>query len=114
MAARFTHPHPDVFVFSLEAVRQADVHSRPVEVIRRTDAVVFLANSEFAVISIHATRTNCRNPAIFRFSNAATQIETGLFKGESENRQSDALSHCSVLFACLTLTTAELHAAIGV
>jgi hypothetical protein len=26
----------------------------------------------------------------------------------------DAPSYCSVLFACLTLTTAELHAAIGV
>jgi hypothetical protein len=26
---------------------------------------VFLANSEFAVISIHAFRTNCRNPSIF-------------------------------------------------
>jgi hypothetical protein len=38
---------------------------------------------------------------IFKRSN---QIETGLFKGESENRQSDALRHCSILFACLTLT----------
>jgi hypothetical protein len=27
--------------------------------------VVFLANSGFAVISIHANRTNCCNPSIF-------------------------------------------------
>jgi hypothetical protein len=26
---------------------------------------LFLANSEFAVISIHASRTNCRSPSIF-------------------------------------------------
>jgi hypothetical protein len=29
------------------------------------ESTVFLANSEFAVISIHASRTNCRNPSIF-------------------------------------------------
>jgi hypothetical protein len=28
--------------------------------------IEFLANSEFAVISIHASRTNCRNSSIFR------------------------------------------------
>src|SRR5262245_27940686 len=31
MAARFAHSHPALFVFALEAARQADVHSRPVE-----------------------------------------------------------------------------------
>ena len=35
-----------------------------------------LANSEFAVI-IYASRTNCRNPSIFRFSNAATKLKPG-------------------------------------
>jgi hypothetical protein len=43
----------------------------------RGNAIVFLANSEFAVISIHASRTNCRNPSIFRFSNAATKLKPG-------------------------------------
>jgi hypothetical protein len=35
---------------------------------------LFLANSEFAVISIHATRTNCRNPSIFRTPLAGPRI----------------------------------------
>jgi len=46
---------------------------------------------------------------IFKRGNS---IQSELFKGKRV--LSDTLSHCSVLFACLTLTTAELHAAIGV
>src|SRR5262245_13269420 len=65
---------------------------------------LFLANSQFAVIFIHASGTNYRNPSIFPIFKRGNQIETGLVKGESENRQSDALRHCSILFAFLTLT----------
>jgi hypothetical protein len=74
---------------------------------------VFLANSEFADFHprVQDELSQSFDFPIFKRSN---QIETGLSKGESENRQSDALRHCSILFACLTLTTAELHAAIGV
>jgi hypothetical protein len=39
-------------------------------------AILFLANSEFAVISIHASRTNCRNP---RFADLQARQP---FKGE--------------------------------
>jgi hypothetical protein len=44
------------------------------------ESYLFLANSEFAVISIHASRTNCRNPSIFRSSNAATKLKPGYSK----------------------------------
>ena len=54
-------------------------------------ADLFLANSEFAVISIHASRTNCRNPSIFRFSNAATKLKPGYSKANVLVRRAEAL-----------------------
>jgi hypothetical protein len=46
----------------------------------RQTTYLFLANSEFAVISIHASRTNCLIPSIFQFSNAATKFKPGYLK----------------------------------
>jgi hypothetical protein len=43
---------------------------------------VFLANSKFAVICVHASKTNCRNPSIFPIFKRGNQIEAGPFKGE--------------------------------
>jgi hypothetical protein len=63
-----------------------------------------LANSEFAVISIHASRTNCRDPSIFRFSNAATKLKPGYSRARVKIDSPTALRHCSILFACLTFT----------
>jgi len=51
------------------------------------------------VISIHATRTNCRNPSIFRSSNASTKLKPGYSKANVFSPTQ--LSHYSVLFACL-------------
>ena len=60
---------------------------------------LFLANSEFAVISVHASKKNCRNPSILRFSNATIKLKSGYTKANVLVR---ALRHCSVLFACLS------------
>jgi hypothetical protein len=52
--------------------------------------------------------------AILRFSDLQTRQPNSNRAIQRVTCSPDALSHCSVLFACLTLTTAELHAAIGV
>jgi hypothetical protein len=52
---------------------------------------VFLANSEFAVISIHASRTNCRNPSIFCYSNAATKFKPAYSKANLLVRRAEPL-----------------------
>jgi hypothetical protein len=44
-----------------------------------------------AVISIHASRTKCRNPSIFRFSNAATKLKPGYSKANVLVRRAEAL-----------------------
>ena len=53
--------------------------------------MVFLANSEFAVISVHASKKNCRNPSIFRFSNAATKLKPRHSKANVLVRRTEAL-----------------------
>ena len=52
---------------------------------------LFLANSTFAVICVHASKTNCRNPSIFRFSNATTKLKPGHLKANVLVRRTEAL-----------------------